>query len=123
MKSSALITAMALACAAAVAAPASGADDTARSRNSTAAASDSKANPSGGGVVDKTKSALRRLGDKIRSAGNRGEQNRDEHGVARNGVRGSDTRAMGAPGTDPTEDPARRARMDEAYTNWQSRQK
>lgn len=75
------------------------------------------AKASGDGVVDKTRRAFSRMGDKIRHTGERlgqklgtGQDSRD------------DSRAMGASGSDEAQDPGRRQRMDEAYANWRGKQ-
>ena len=90
-----------------------------------------------GGVVDKTKNALHRAGDKMRHAGQRvgthvpkagtAHDSRD-HAMRDQGMRdqrdrdhamNSDTRSMGAAGTSSD----RQARMDDAYANWKSKQR
>lgn len=117
MKIPASIAALVFACgSAAIAAQAKDAE--AGASYSTVAASDQKA---GGGVVDKTKDALRRMGDKMRSTGNRISDKVANQGGQKSTVRDGeqDTRAMGA---SPAEQ-ARQARMDEAYSNWQAKQK
>ena len=101
MKIPALLTALALTCGTAFAAGSGEADR----GHSAAATSDTQPRADNDGIVDKTKRALRRMGDKIRSATSRD----------------SDTRAMGASGAE-SDDSARRRRMDEAYENWRSQQ-
>lgn len=76
------------------------------------------------GVGTKLKNALRRAGDKTRQALNRsGDQRTAGHDLGAGPD--PDTRAMGGPGasgTTATDDRARRARMDDAYSNWRARQ-
>ena len=77
------------------------------------------------GVGTKLKKALRRAGEKTKQAFNRGGDNRGNQQAAQSGP-DTDTRRMGAgpaSGTMGEEDRARRARMDDAYSNWRSRQK
>ena len=111
MKIPVLITAVALACGSAVAQSSYSNDRDAHSNRSAATAPDhsSKA-ASDEGIVAKTKRAFQRMGDKIRSAGNKSKDNADKSAAS------SDTRTMGAAGSDSA-DSARRARMDEAYAN------
>lgn len=115
MKIPALLTVMALACGVAFAQTHSGAAERGKtgkaSQSATVASSDTK----GEGIGAKTKRTFQRMGDKIRNTGDRiarktGTDNK------------SDTRSMGAAGSDAA-DSGRRARMDEAYDNWKSRQK
>lgn len=78
------------------------------------------------GIGVKTKRALGKIGDKMRSAGNKlahathtdkqaGTTRRSDESRA-----GSDTRTMGAAGSDTGSDSGRRQRMDNAYDNWKS---
>jgi hypothetical protein len=90
-------------------------DHRATQNQSTAAAANDQSNAKGEGLIDKTKRGLQRMGDKIRNAGNR---------VANSGKKDNDTRAMGAgSATDREKDSARQQRMDDAYANWNSKQK
>jgi Skp family chaperone for outer membrane proteins len=116
MKIRPLVTVLALACGTAFAAqPTTSAEaDVAKSNQSTAASTDAQPRK-GGGLIDKTKNAMRRLGDKMRHATNRNDKNATQ-AAAR-----SDTRSMGATGSDA--DSARQQRMDDAYANWKSKQK
>ena len=115
MKIPALLTALALACGVASAAPSSSNTDIDRTQ-STKASADA---PKGDGIVDKTKRAFHRLGDKIRGAGNKiankTDKDKDRDGKT-HATSKSNTRSMGAPGAD-TPDTARRDRMDDAYSN------
>jgi len=116
MKIRALVTVLALACGTAFAAQyGTEAADEAANRDQAATTDSGK-----GGVVDKTKSAVRRLGDKIgNKIGNAttGKDKSKTRTAAKN-----DTRSMGAAGTD-TQDSGRQQRMDDAYANWKSKQK
>ncbi len=109
MKIAALITATALACGTAFAAG-STADKT---DHSTAATASTQTETKGEGIAVKTKRAFHRMGEKLRSIGNK---NRDTAQAKKD----QDTRTMGA-GPD-TQDSARRERMDSAYSNWHSKQ-
>jgi hypothetical protein len=69
------------------------------------------------GIVERTKGAIRRMGEKLghateRLPGNHANQTASD-------ANSSDTRSMGA-GSD---DSGRQRRMDDAYNNWQSKQK
>jgi hypothetical protein len=115
MKTAALLASLALACGTAFAAQ----------DNNAATTRDTQTTPSGGAVVDKTKNTLHRMGDKVRGAGHRvanavrrSNDRADNHPPGSN----TDTRSMGAPGSD-TADTARRARMDDAYDNYKSKQR
>ena len=115
MKIRALVTVLALACGTAFAAqPGSEAADEAANRNQSTAAS-TDAQPKKGGLVDKTKNAMHRLGDKMRNAMHRKDKNSQTAAK-------SDTRSMGAAGSE-TQDRDRQQRMDDAYANWKSKQK
>jgi len=121
MKTSVLITAMALAFGGATMAQA--AQDTTRqdTTRSEQASQDTKADASKGeSLGTKTKRAFHRMGDKIRSAMHRDKS--DEHHTAKD-EHASDTRAMGAGAARSDDDHDRRARMDGAYNNWQHKQK
>lgn len=114
MKIPALITVVALTCGTAFAQGyGSTADrDSAVNRKPAAAAtSDSPSKASGEGIVAKTKRAFHRMGDKIRSVGNKSKDG--DKTAAQN-----DPRSMGAAGS-TSADSARQARIDEAYANSQ----
>lgn len=87
------------------------------------ASSEHPAKASSGGVVDKTKRAFSRMGDKIRHTGERLGQKLGTDKDSRH-----DTRAMGASGSDraqdqtQVQDQGRRQRMDDAYANWRDKQ-
>jgi Skp family chaperone for outer membrane proteins len=115
MKIRALVTVLALACGTAFAAQYSGAAEDAANRNQPAAASTDAQPKKGGGLIDKTKRAMHRLGDKMRSAMHRKDKN------TQTAAKG-DTRSMGAAGSD-TQDSGRQQRMDDAYASWKSKQK
>jgi hypothetical protein len=111
MKIPVLITVAALACGSALAQSSSTTSDRDTSRSRAAAtATDTPSKASDEGIVAKTKRAFQRMGEKIRSAGNKSKDNADKAAA------GSDTRSMGAAGSDSA-DSGRRARMDEAYAN------
>jgi len=120
MKIPVLLSALALVCGAAVAAPqyGSGSSDRAAAHPSAAASSDtSSGNAKGGGLLERTKNAFHRLGDKIRHA-TRKSTDRDQ--TSAKGGKG-DTRSMGAAGS-PSQDSARQRRMDDAYANSKAKQ-
>lgn len=79
------------------------------------------AKASGDGVVDKTKRAFGRMGDKMRSTGDRlgRKLGTDKHSPR------DETRAMGAAGSGQAQaqdhDQARRQRMDDAYASWRDK--
>ena len=115
MKIRALVTVLALACGTAFAAQdtsSTAAEDAANRNQSTAASTDTQ--PKKGGLVDKTKNAMHRMGDKIRSAMHR--KDKSTQAAAK-----SDTSSMGAASSD-TQDSARQQRMDGAYASWKSKQ-
>ena len=87
--------------------------DTANPSQSAAAAPDSPSNSADDGIVAKTKRAFHRLGEKMRSGGNKAK----DHDTT---ASKSDTRSMGAAGSD-TSDSARQSRMDQAYANSKSK--
>jgi hypothetical protein len=137
MKIPALIAVAALACGSAFAAQpySSGsrdADTEAGRSHSTAVSKDmhaaDKQASKPNGVVAKTKNAMHRMGDKMRNAGHRVAAKGQPKSTVRDDEKsysdpqGADTRAMGAAGSDRV-DRARQARMDEAYSHWQSKQK
>lgn len=116
MKLRATLSVLALACGTAFAAQDySGRDAPASRSPSTAATAETQ--PAGEGIVDKTKRALRRMGDKIRSATDRSA---DRDPINEQAAR-KEAQTMGAAGAD-SQDSARRNRMDEAYDNWKSKQ-
>ena len=122
MKIPALLSALALACGAALAAPQYGSGssdrDAAAGRNQSAAvSSDTSRDAKGGGFIERTKEAFQRLGDKIRSATRKATDRDATNATAGKG----DTRSMGAAGSSP-QDSARQRRMDEAYANSKAKQ-
>ena len=126
MKIAALLTVATLTCGAAMAQTASGSAATQDPMAPRSAQATGVPHAKPGGVVDKTKSALHRAGDKMRHAGERvgrhvpkSGPHHDSKDHAMNSDTRSDTRSMGAAGTDS----ARQARMDDAYANWKSRQR
>ena len=115
MKIPTLFAAMAIACGSAFAAGnTSDAPPTKRDQSAAVSSSDRDA-PKAEGFVTKTKRAFERMGDKLRSIGNKNETQQAKN-------RSNDTRAMGAAG-DTTQDSARKQRMDQAYSDYQSKQK
>jgi hypothetical protein len=123
MKIATLAAVVALACGTAFAAGNNSYGDqkAAPSHESAAAANDNT--HSGDGLLNKTKRALHRMGEKMRGATHR-VANSDKKSEADRQAQasGSDTRSMGAAGSN-AQDSARQRRMDDAYSNWQSRQK
>ena len=130
MKIAALLTVATLTCGVAFAQTGSGSAATQDPMAPRAAETTGVPHAKPGGVVDKTKKAMHRMGDKMRHAGDRVGKHVPKAGPARdsrdqamkNDMRSdmpSDTRSMGAAGTDS----GRQARMDDAYSNWKSRQK
>ena len=126
MKLRASLTVLALVCGTAFAAQDSSVStdrDAAANRNPSAASTDAK--PSDGGVVDKTKRAFRRMGEKIRNATHRTDS-ADRKSAERDPINDqaarNEARTMGAAGSD-SQDAARKSRMDNAYENWKSKQK
>jgi hypothetical protein len=107
MKIAALVTAAALACGATYA---NAAADTSKSADKAPTA---QTEPQGEGFAVKTKRAFKRMGDKLRSIGNKDNTQQAK--------KGDDTRAMGA-GPAP-EDAARRERMDSAYSSYKGKDK
>ena len=105
MKISAFLTVAALTCSAAFAAQNSADRDRATDKPSATAGA-------------KTKHTLKRAGQKVREGGQR-VANAGRKAVRRDDQADADTQTMGAAGSDR----ARRARMDEAYDNWKSKQK
>jgi hypothetical protein len=87
--------------------------DSAHGSQSTAAAPESPSKSADDGLIAKTKRAFHRLGEKMRSAGNKAK---DSDTTASK----SDTRSMGAAGSGSS-DSARQSRMDQAYANSKSK--
>lgn len=108
MKIPTLLTALALSCGVAFAAQANTA---AGKQSPSTAASSTQVEAKGEGLGTKTKRAFGRMGDKLRSIGNK---NQTQQASA------DDSRTMGA-GPD-MRDGGRRQRMDEAYENWKAKQ-
>ena len=106
----AILAAAALACGSAMAADSS-------TEHGQRVSKEHPAKASGNGVVDKTKRAFSRMGDKIRNTGERLGQKLGTDKDSRH-----DTRAMGASGSGEAQDQGRRQRMDDAYANWRDRQ-
>ena len=136
MKIAALLTVATLTCGAALAQTSSGSASTQDPMAPRPAETTGVPHAKPGGVVDKTKNAMHRMGDKMRHAGNRVGQHVPKAGATRNSgdhamnndtrpmnnetrSMNSDTRSMGAAGSDS----GRQGRMDDAYANWKSRQK
>jgi hypothetical protein len=116
MKMPTLLVAVALACGSAAFAAGNTSDHATTNRDQSAAVSSSTHDSAKGeGFVAKTKRAFHRMGDKLRSMGHKNEtqQAKDR----------DDTRAMGAGGSDAAKDGARQQRMDQAYADYQSKQK
>jgi hypothetical protein len=116
MKIAALITVAALTCGTALAQGYGSSTDRSTSagpnQSATTANSDQ---PKGEGIVDKTKRAFHRLGEKLRGSGQtakNGEKDADKTAQQKQ----NDTHAMGAPGSAKS-DSSRQSRMDEAYAN------
>lgn len=110
-----LLAALALACGSAFAA--GNTTDATTTRDQSAAVSSSTPDSTKGeGFVTKTKRAFHRMGEKLRSIGNKSETQQAKDSD-------SDTRTMGAAGSDTTKDGARKQRMDQAYSDYQSKQK
>jgi hypothetical protein len=89
--------------------------DTANRSPSTTTATDSPSKSTDEGLLAKTKRAFQRMGEKIRSVGNKSKDNDTTASK-------SDTRSMGAAGSD-TSDSSRQSRMDQAYSNSKSKSK
>ena len=121
MKIPVLLTAAALACGSAFAAGEYGSSAesaTQRSQSSAVASDSAPKSAKGEGLVAKTKRALHRMGDKMRSAGRKSPDN----DAINQAAAGHDTRSMGA-AVSNTQEIDRQRRMDEAYANWKSKQK
>lgn len=113
MKIAALITVAALTCGTAFAQSSSSTSgDTSATRNHSAATANDSA-PKGEGIMDKTKRAFHRLGEKLH-AGKKSTDTTDK--TAQQDPENKDTRAMGASGADKS-DSSRQSRMDQAYSN------
>ena len=125
MKIAALLTVATLTCGAALAQTGSGSAATQDPMAPRPAETTGVPHAKPGGIVDKTKSALHRAGDKMRDAGHRVGKHVPKSGSApssdhaMNSDARGDTRSMGAAGTDS----GRQARMDDAYSNWKSKQR
>lgn len=111
MKMAAFLAAAALACGSAMAA------DTG-SEHGQRVSNEHPANASGNGVLDKTKRAFSRMGDKIRHTGER-----LGHKLGTDKDSRHETRAMGASGSGEAQDhdQGRRQRMDDAYASWRDK--
>ena len=105
MKIAALVTAAALACGAAYA------NTSADTQKQSGKATTAQAEPQGEGFAAKTKRAFKRMGDKLRSVGNKDTQQANK---------ADDTRTMGA--GPANKDSARQNRMDSAYSNYKDKQ-
>ncbi len=127
MKIAALLTALALASGTALAAQNSGSyntHDTATTHKApvvvkdkpAAAAKDAQPKE---GVVERTKDAIRHMGEKLGHATERLPGNKSSN-QAMNDPSRSDTRSMGAA---PSDDSGRQRRMDDAYINWRAKQR
>jgi hypothetical protein len=117
MKIAALITVAALTCGSALAQGYGSSTDrnTSASPNHSAAVSNDD-HAKGEGLVDKTKRAFHRLGEKLRGAGHTAKNSADKDADKTAEQKQNDTRAMGASGSSKA-DSSRQARMDEAYAN------
>jgi hypothetical protein len=119
MKIAAIVTAVALATGtAAFAADYGTHSDRDTSRHAATAQNDTTAKHDG--ILDKTKRALHRMGDKMRGTGSkmaRATHTPDPNGTA---ARDNDTRSMGAARED-MHDSGRQGRMDDAYNNWHNK--
>jgi hypothetical protein len=107
MKIAVWVTAAALACGTAYA------NSTADAKKSADKAPTAQTEPQGEGFAVKTKRAFKRMGDKLRSIGNKDSTQQAK--------KNDDTRAMGA-GPDP-QDAGRRERMDSAYSSYKGKDK
>lgn len=119
MKMAAFLAAAALACGSAMAADSKSEHGQRVTNEHPAKAS------SGNGVVDKTKRAFSRMGDRMRSTGDRLGQ---KMGTDKHSPR-HETRAMGGTGRHEqvhsqahAQDQGRRERMDDAYASWRGKQ-
>jgi hypothetical protein len=114
MKIAALITVAALTCGTAFAQ--SSGSDTSTTRNRSAATANGS-QPKGEGLMDKTKRAFHKLGDKLHAGKKSGD---DTDKTAQQDPENRSTRAMGASGSDKS-DSSRQSRMDQAYSNSKSK--
>jgi len=114
MKIAAIITVAALATGSAAFAADYGKQSDRDMQRDHAAASDSGKHE---GLLDKTKRAFHRMGDKMRGAGSKMAHATHTPDPNRTAARNDDTRSMGA-GRDDMHDGARQRRMDDAYSNW-----
>jgi hypothetical protein len=105
MKIAALVTAAALACGAAYA------NTSADTQKQSGKATTAQTEPQGEGFAAKTKRAFKRMGDKLRSVGNKDTQQANK---------ADDTRTMGA--GPASKDSSRQNRMDSAYSNYKDKQ-
>ena len=128
MKIPALVGVVALACGTAFAAPYSGgsADADAAKRHAAAAPTHTQSSGAkGGGLIDKTKRGLHRMGEKARGATHRtanAARKSTERDPINEQAAAHDARTMGAAGAN-AQDGARQRRMDDAYDNWKAKQK
>jgi hypothetical protein len=117
MKKIAFTAVLALACAAPVFA--AGSSGTTQSQDSSMNTQQADTQSTAG---SKVRNGAHKVGQAIRNAGHRvAEGARHIAHPHRDQQASNDTRAMGASGSD-AEDSGRRARMDSAYANWQSKQ-
>jgi len=116
MKMATLLTALALACGPVFAAGNTSDHATTNRDQSAAVSSGTHDTAQGESLVTKTKRAFHRMGDKLRSLGHKNETQEAKD-------RASDTRTMGAAGSDSAKDAERKERMDQAYSNYQSKPK
>jgi hypothetical protein len=128
MKIAALITALALAGGSAFAAGNSSTSGAASDTGNQSTAASTGTAGTTGGAIDKTKRAVHRAGHATRNTAHRtgSAARRMKHGGDHTAASGGDTRSMGASGPDSAsdmQDSAWRARMDQAYNDWKSRQK
>jgi hypothetical protein len=118
MKIAAIVTAAALATGTAAFAADYGSHSDRNMQRDHAAATDTGKHE---GLLDKTKRAFHRMGDKMRSAGSKTARATHTEDPNRTAMRNDDTRSMGA-GREDMHDGARQRRMDSAYNNWHDRQ-
>lgn len=117
MKIAALITVAALTCGTALAQGYGSTTDrsTSASPNQSATTANSD-QPKGEGIMDKTKRAFHRLGEKLRGSGDTAKNSADKDADKTAQQKQNDTHAMGAAGSAKS-DSSRQSRMDEAYAN------
>lgn len=122
MKLRVSLTVLALVCGTALAAQNSSVStDRDAAHRSPSAAASTDTQPASEGIVEKTKRAIRRVGEKIGNATHRGERARTDRDPINEQAARNEARTMGAAGSD-NQDAARRSRMDSAYENWKSKQ-